>query len=190
MVKDWYGHEELVRSLYVDEQLSLAKVERELQNRVQFHASSSAILALLKKRGWYRIRRKTPATFSKVKCEVCLNDFEPTSWNRTWCPDCGGPTSAVRLRLRKFGICLKQYNEIVNLQGEKCALCGSTKRLAIDHDHKTFVIRGLLCANCNHAIQRIEEVPDWAERAIEYLKRPGWTPVRPSRAQKRERNDR
>lgn len=53
-----------------------------------------------------------------------------------------------------FGITLDDYNDMYTSQNGCCALCGKhqvefKRRLAIDHDHKTGEIRGLLCLSCN-----------------------------------------
>jgi hypothetical protein len=58
-----------------------------------------------------------------------------------------------RLKL-KFGITLERYNEILMNQNGVCKICksGPTGRftvLAVDHDHSTGAIRGLLCTRCN-----------------------------------------
>lgn len=34
-------------------------------------------------------------------------------------------------------------------QADRCALCGFTEGLVLDHDHETALIRGWLCRNCN-----------------------------------------
>lgn len=34
-------------------------------------------------------------------------------------------------------------------QDGRCAVCGGRKRLLLDHDHETALIRGLLCCSCN-----------------------------------------
>ena len=50
------------------------------------------------------------------------------------------------------------YDSLLALQGGRCAICRCvprTKRLAIDHDHKTGLVRGLLCPGergCNHGL--------------------------------------
>lgn len=41
--------------------------------------------------------------------------------------------------------------------------------LAIDHDHKTGKIRGLLCTRCNTAIGLLNDNIDFLRRAIMYL---------------------
>ena len=55
-----------------------------------------------------------------------------------------------------------------------CAICGEPEppyeRLHIDHDHRTGVIRGLLCNNCNRGIGHLKESIPSLRAAIRYLK--------------------
>lgn len=55
--------------------------------------------------------------------------------------------------LRRHGITQAQYDEMLERQGGKCALCdfvpAGGRRLCIDHDHATGRRRGLLCGRCN-----------------------------------------
>ena len=47
------------------------------------------------------------------------------------------------------------YDRMLERQGGGCAICGArpkTKRLQLDHDHKTKRLRGLLCFTCNRHI--------------------------------------
>lgn len=76
-----------------------------------------------------------------------------------------------------YGISAQEYAAILSEQGGKCYLCrranGATKALAVDHDHRTGMVRGILCGPCNakvlgHARDDIE----FFERAIEYLQSP------------------
>lgn len=55
---------------------------------------------------------------------------------------------------RNFGIDSFDYDVMLKEQNNKCAICGReckyfSKRLAVDHNHSTGEIRGLLCSNCN-----------------------------------------
>jgi hypothetical protein len=64
--------------------------------------------------------------------------------------------------LYKYGITLKDYNDIYDAQEGKCAICGIHQSelklpLGVDHDHITGKIRGLLCRKCNWAIGLLEE---------------------------------
>lgn len=55
--------------------------------------------------------------------------------------------------LRRRGVTPEQYQALLDEQGGVCAICGNPcstgKSLAIDHDHETDEIRGLLCFPCN-----------------------------------------
>ena len=56
--------------------------------------------------------------------------------------------------IRKFGLTLEQYNKLLEKQNNCCAICGKhqselKRALAIDHNHTTGKIRGLLCYKCN-----------------------------------------
>lgn len=54
---------------------------------------------------------------------------------------------------KTYGITGDDYETLLERQGGKCAICRArpkAKRLAVDHDHKTGAVRGLLCSRCNH----------------------------------------
>ena len=75
---------------------------------------------------------------------------------------------------RKYGITIAEYNEILALQLGVCAICEKAetggKRFAIDHDHKTGKIRGLLCYACNTSLGRFNDEPSLLESAAAYLR--------------------
>src|SRR6185312_15133032 len=52
-----------------------------------------------------------------------------------------------------FGISLADYHAMLAAQGGRCAICRTDnpgpKGFAVDHDHATGKVRGLLCVNCN-----------------------------------------
>jgi hypothetical protein len=73
-----------------------------------------------------------------------------------------------------FGISLKQYNELFDLQQGCCAICGAhqtklSKALAVDHDHETGEIRGLLCSGCNFILGHAKDDIGVLANAIKYL---------------------
>lgn len=54
--------------------------------------------------------------------------------------------------LKRFGITLIEYEAFLAYQNGTCALCPAIptlRALAVDHDHSTGAIRGLLCLRCN-----------------------------------------
>lgn len=50
-----------------------------------------------------------------------------------------------------------------------CEICGSYKKLCIDHDHDTGLFRGVLCWKCNIAIGHLCESSALCSRAAYYL---------------------
>ena len=72
---------------------------------------------------------------------------------------------------RKYGITLDDYNSMLEAQGGRCAICHQEKSetLAVDHDHKTGKVRGLLCGHCNNVIGFAEDKIELLESAIKYL---------------------
>ncbi len=66
----------------------------------------------------------------------------------------------------------EQYDVLFKKQDGKCAICHCHQRyqrLAVDHDHKTQVVRGLLCMQCNRGLGRFFDSPVRLRRAAEYL---------------------
>jgi hypothetical protein len=87
------------------------------------------------------------------------------------------PAAQRRARERAFqkayGISLDDYEEMLAAQGNACAICREVcvtgRALAVDHDHETGQVRGLLCANCNRAIGMFQDDPDRLLDAATYL---------------------
>jgi len=80
-----------------------------------------------------------------------------------------------------FNLSFDDYMQMFNDQSGACAIChqpethrrqGKLKALAVDHDHKTGAIRGLLCSDCNTGIGKLKDSPSVLRSAIQYLERP------------------
>ena len=59
-----------------------------------------------------------------------------------------------RSALERYGLTPESFGEMFVDRGGRCEICGAThgyrgRDLAIDHCHKTNVVRGLLCDRCN-----------------------------------------
>lgn len=83
--------------------------------------------------------------------------------------------------IRRFGITEEQYNKLLAKQKECCAICGRHQsnfknRLHIDHDHKTGIIRGLLCAGCNTGLGVYEKRKRQFEIYLQIAKEQGIRP--------------
>lgn len=76
-------------------------------------------------------------------------------------------------RLRKFNLDDEAYAELLDGQGGRCAICGNDcatgRELAVDHDHETGHVRGLLCMPCNTAIGLMKDDPERLIAAAAYL---------------------
>lgn len=73
---------------------------------------------------------------------------------------------------RQFNITPEEYVAMVESQGGVCAICGGPpgkKRLAVDHNHKTGKVRGLLCGNCNTSLGGFMDSRDLLIKAVAYL---------------------
>jgi len=76
---------------------------------------------------------------------------------------------------RVYGITQAQYDEMLEKQNGKCAICNNPdevedRKLAIDHCHTTGRIRGLLCGKCNRGLGFIfKDNPDLLLKAISYF---------------------
>lgn len=84
---------------------------------------------------------------------------------------------ARELRLKKvYGLEPGEYAQIKAAQGGKCFICqratGASKALAVDHDHTTGYVRGLLCGPCNQTVGQARDDIAYFERAINYLTSP------------------
>ena len=77
-----------------------------------------------------------------------------------------------------YGITVAEYDAMWKKQGGRCGACrlpetatykGVVKRLAVDHNHETGQVRGLLCLRCNRALGLLQDDPVKLERLREYL---------------------
>lgn len=77
-------------------------------------------------------------------------------------------------RLKKrYGIGMPEYLELAEKQDRACAICGSEcltgMWLAVDHDHETDKVRGLLCFKCNTGLGHFNDDPKTLRKAAEYI---------------------
>ncbi len=104
----------------------------------------------------------------RSQCKECANKYYQSNAGQN------------KVLLRRFGITIKQYEQMLKNQDNKCAICkqeeircdyryGKLRKLSVDHDHKTKKIRGLLCGDCNTAIGLLKEDIKLVKNAFEYM---------------------
>lgn len=126
------------------------------------------------------------------RCSKCgeqksLDDFGKRKLSadgkQPWCRDCTrvhAKKNYNKDRLRRFNLTQEQYDQMLEDQDNRCAICGRTeasKAWAIDHDHACCpgqsscgeCVRGLLCLNCNTALGLFGDNAESLRRAIDYL---------------------
>lgn len=107
----------------------------------------------------------------------------------TYCRPCQSAYNTERRLRLMFGMTWDDYELLLVCQDYRCAICRGRPRkniLAVDHDHKTGEIRGLLCSRCNHRLlgsanddpQRLRAAADYLEsfRPRDVFGRPRFVP--------------
>ncbi len=92
----------------------------------------------------------------------------------TWCTPCKVRYSKNLDLYSKYGITIDKYEQMYEKQNGKCAICDapesdSKRCLHVDHDHKTGIIRNLLCTRCNSAMGLVGENLQIIQNMIDYL---------------------
>ena len=73
---------------------------------------------------------------------------------------------------RKYGISLEGYSAMLARQSGVCAICLKeevNKSLCVDHDHKTRMLRDLLCDACNKGLGHYRDDSALMRRGADYL---------------------
>lgn len=86
-------------------------------------------------------------------------------------------SGAHERRVQKvYGLQPGEYGAIYLFQGQVCAICqratGESRKLSVDHDHRTGLVRGELCRPCNDLLGHIRDNVDTARRIVMYLLNP------------------
>jgi len=134
--------------------------------------------------GLHQVRHKRVRDGMAV-CNRCgrkqpTDNFPALADGKYRCRDCLTEVSH-EAQVRRLGCSTEQYQELLDKQNGRCAICGvgdghrscrgNKCRLAVDHDHRTGAIRGLLCNNCNRGLGRFKDSLAILESALRYLKR-------------------
>lgn len=120
--------------------------------------------------------RERPSPDSLKLCCGCdrslpITAFTPSDIRYDGCH----PICRVCVVSRSHGITAAVFEAIWAKANNSCGICfrplvrNKKNGFAIDHDHKTNAIRGLLCNNCNLAIGHFADNAEHCARAAKYL---------------------
>jgi len=131
-------------------------------------------------------KQKWNSEFSKHKrysdglipyCKECDSKYQQKLRQNNYQHD---PKYSRKQNLKsKYKLTIEQYELMLKSQNGVCAICKSPetkkdrkdkiKRLAVDHCHKLFKVRGLLCQDCNHGLGNFRDNLETLKQAIRYL---------------------
>lgn len=96
-------------------------------------------------------------------CKMCTTAKKRDAYQRLG----GRDIPYAQVLQREYGLTLDDYNAMLRKQAHRCAVCrraetvkgrgGQIRRLAVDHDHVTGAVRGLLCHRCNVLVWALED---------------------------------
>lgn len=109
---------------------------------------------------------KRPAPFPGPRCATHNRDEKKRKKEAAW---------AAHI-FKTYGLTAEQYYTILEHQEGVCFICrrakGTTKKLAVDHDHATGYVRGLLCGPCNKVLGHFRDDDQAFQRGGFYLRQP------------------
>jgi hypothetical protein len=146
--------------------------------------SFGIVRAQLARQGLHRINHKHfrdgLAVCKSCGLEKVRDEFPGLHYGKYRCRDCLAVDNHKQ-QVRRQGRTVKEYEALLEKQNGQCAICGVREghrscrgrecRLAIDHDHRTGAVRGLLCNNCNRGLGRFKDSADLLKAALRYLQR-------------------
>lgn len=97
-------------------------------------------------------------------CVICKRDSDRAS----------NLKAGKKYRIKKlYGLTQEQVQIIAENQTHQCAICDKPfeEKVQIDHCHKTGIIRGLLCINCNWLLGKAYDDPKLLRKAAQYLEK-------------------
>jgi hypothetical protein len=137
----------------------------------------------------------TVKTCTRCKQEKHITDFarlvRKKEARRAMCQECSNlsvrewyssPEGKEKLKAKQrrnslrmmYGISLEQYDQLLAEQDHRCALCKKHEdefkiNLAVDHDHISGRIRGLLCGYCNRRVLGRHRDGELLRRMADYV---------------------
>lgn len=135
-------------------QKSLDNFYKDIQSKGGYRADCKAC----KNQGTYRWRESNKERYNKS-----MRDYQAA--NPLQRDDCD--------LKRKYGVSREWFDKTLIEQDNKCAICQKTnsstkRRFAVDHNHLTKRVRGILCYNCNRLLHGFDNL-DLFDRLLEYI---------------------
>lgn len=79
------------------------------------------------------------------------------------------PCMSVATKASIYGVRRADISALQERHKGKCAVCKRERRVVVDHDHATGVLRGMLCDRCNQGLGFFADDPSLLRSAANYL---------------------
>lgn len=124
-----------------------------------------------------RLRKENPDPYRKASLRYwSRNSIKLNAHKKEYCRK--NPDNRKNTILKnERGITLEEYKLLLRRQNGACAICGEQplkRSLAVDHNHITGKIRGLLCFRCNSSLGKFKTDSlgiQLLEKAIKYMRK-------------------
>ncbi len=128
--------------------------------------------------GWAKLKHLPASDPRRIRHREYARDYLAKKGGRKRTPEEAKLHSRKQNLRRNFGLTPEEYERMNEAQGGLCAIClrpdrtntGKPRRLAVDHNHETLEIRGLLCKNCNVGLGVFQDDPLRLSAAVAYLR--------------------
>ena len=121
---------------------------------------------------------KSSVDGKQYRCKSCDN-IARKKWQDNN-PEKAARSGRERRLRHRYGVDLVWYEDKLKEQGGKCDICGVSQNktsgdtkdnlnFAVDHNHDTGKVRGLLCNQCNRAMGMLGDDVSTLTKAIQYL---------------------
>lgn len=121
---------------------------------------------------FYGIRKRSgwckDCTKVRTAAYYAANKDKQAAAHRQWVANNRERVAAHKAR-SAYGLSVEEYEQLK--RERKCAICGNTERLRIDHCHVSERVRGVLCDSCNKGLGFFKDDPARLRAAVRYLKR-------------------
>lgn len=110
-------------------------------------------------------------------CKRCMNDYRNARRERSGRVEPMEPTKRDYQRRYKYkGLTGAAFKAMFEAQHGKCGICEKEmgfldKETCVDHDHKSGLVRGILCGKCNRGLGCMEDDVVRIKAAIAYLEK-------------------
>jgi len=146
--------------------------EKEYKGQQKWNKRNKDKLKKIKKK--YRDTHKNESRVYNKEHHVLLVDHY-NSYKKKW--RSLNKDKTKNEKLKKYSLTIISFNNLLQNQNNRCGVCEKEFSNSyplypcVDHDHKTNIVRGILCRNCNSGIGGLDDNVENLINALKWIKR-------------------